>query len=408
MTAVTTQEAIGLLNTTTPIRICPLPSKTQSVVVKYRPNVSITCVVPPVEIVANILLRGRYSGKQVFKRVSVKSPTLMMHGTSFGAMVPGSSNLFDYQLWALDTDRDDDIFLKPYKFANVHTDGKICFGSVNAPKNLRQAFNFYWASGFNTDLSSEAFSTHTRVCPKVTHRYYNHTGCNCNGSQKEHSCSCSRKTFHKHSGCRCTTVAASTKCKGRCQETKIAENIRHCECCKAYQEHWLKVDLGQARKRDDVSSCGCVYRHKRGCSCGVNDCNCPCGCECCNDVCAHNKKCQCECCRGNCRCDCRCTRNTKLANFMKIYNEEILPKDPWRRGNDLVCGQKCWASSKSTEAVLVTGNKSLLKGIPKKYWRKDKDGNPLVIAAARKDGKVWIFESKNFTFSLPEKLVAIR
>jgi hypothetical protein len=56
--------------------------------------------------------------------------------------------------------------------------------------------------------------------------------------------------------------------------------------------------------------------------------------------------------------------------------------------------------------VLISNDRTLLNAIPKKFWRKDHHGNPLVIALANKsDTGVWEFESGGFLFQLASENV---
>jgi hypothetical protein len=50
-------------------------------------------------------------------------------------------------------------YVSPYRPANVHSDGKICWGHQPLPQNPKQALAAYWGSGFNRDLASQAANT---------------------------------------------------------------------------------------------------------------------------------------------------------------------------------------------------------------------------------------------------------
>jgi hypothetical protein len=50
-------------------------------------------------------------------------------------------------------------YISPYRPANVHSDGKICWGQQPLPQNPKQALAAYWGSGFNRDLASQAANT---------------------------------------------------------------------------------------------------------------------------------------------------------------------------------------------------------------------------------------------------------
>lgn len=64
----------------------------------------------------------------------------------------------------------------PYVLANVYEDGTICFGDVfdHCPKDLRQAWNYYWESPFNQENSSY-YGYHKNKCLGVNkHTYAGH------------------------------------------------------------------------------------------------------------------------------------------------------------------------------------------------------------------------------------------
>lgn len=407
MAATETLEDLGRikLRKDSRIYVCLLPSQANSVVVKYSPSIRISCVMPSFDLKASFQSRGKYSGKKVYKHITIQTPTLIM-GLDYGQIPVNFLNTRETgpsYLHALDTSRiDKDIYIKPFKIANVHGDGKVCFGGL-APKNLLQGFSYFWSSGFNQDLSSGDLSEHTKICEKVTHSNYEHKGCNCDGSLKAHTCRCSRKIFHQHRGCGCTAVMKSKACKGKCQD-HIEDKDRHraCVCCAALQEHTAKVFFGKARKRDVVNACGCTWRHIRTCSCGYNDCDCVCSCDCCNERCKHPKKCSCYCCRGKCSCPCRCSQMTKFACFIRNYTEKVLPDETWNLSTDTVCGDKYWAAPKGADGVLLTANKSLLAKVPKNFWRKDKNGDAFLVALANRseDKSAWNFESGGFKLCL--------
>jgi hypothetical protein len=64
----------------------------------------------------------------------------------------------------------------PYLLANVYEYGVICFGDVfdHCPKDLRQAWNYYWESPFNQE-NSEYYDYHKNKCVGVSqHTYAGH------------------------------------------------------------------------------------------------------------------------------------------------------------------------------------------------------------------------------------------
>jgi hypothetical protein len=49
--------------------------------------------------------------------------------------------------------------ISPYRPANVHSNGNICWGGQPLPHSPRQALAAYWGSGFNTDLAAQKANT---------------------------------------------------------------------------------------------------------------------------------------------------------------------------------------------------------------------------------------------------------
>jgi len=94
-----------------------------------------------------------------------------------------------------------------------------------------------------------------------------------------------------------------------------------------------------------------------------------------------------------------------VKEFVKKYEEKIFARQDWVDYTNLICGSKFWASPTSSDAVLVTANKILLKQIPKKYWRR-RNGIPIFIGKATKLKKSWSFNSGTVKFLLPHANVA--
>jgi hypothetical protein len=89
---------------------------------------------------------------------------------------------------------------------------------------------------------------------------------------------------------------------------------------------------------------------------------------------------------------------------LESYNITIT-NERWQDYTSTFCGTKYWAAPTSADGVLVCNNKNLLAKIPRQYWRKDKNGQPLIICLAKKIGTNWKFESGGYSFSLQEKYV---
>jgi len=98
---------------------------------------------------------------------------------------------------------------------------------------------------------------------------------------------------------------------------------------------------------------------------------------------------------------------TKFACFIQNYTDKVLPEQSWRLATSVICGTKYWAAPRGANGVLLTANKALLSKVPKKFWRKDKNGDAFLVALANRseDRESWIFESKGFSFVLKARNV---
>lgn len=378
-----------------------LPTGTTAIVVSYSPNVILSCAVMPNEFDIE------YSVVGVAKkdRLRVKTPHLFM-GLAYNdvpfSTYPSVKN--QCNLWALNIDRTDGIYVKPYRLANVWETGGVCFGNL-APVSLRQAFNYYWTSLFNDDIPVP------HICKNKKHSYEWHNGCLCDESAKNHECDCLKVTFHKHAGCGCITVKKSIKCS----KNKKCLNASQCICCLAIEklhkqnpkEKRKAVALRVLAPGETFPYCGCSWRHLRHCPCKKNKCLCKCECLCCNKKCNH-QECECSCCRNTCACPCKCSKKQRLLQQFTSYNEDIFNFGRWENATKLVCGDKYWASPKGAEGVLISRNRALLNVIPRKFWRSSKIFGPMVIALANRNSRGWYFESGSFTFYIDYKNVANR
>jgi len=393
----------------TNIFVSLLPTGVKNILVKYSPEVLVSCIIPPKDFHIQYSSVKSYSSSKKHN-LELASPALIMscgYGDIPAARTHKAINS-GYTLWALDTTRDDGIYVKPYKLANVWDQGKICFGDLT-PNSLRQAFNYYWTSGFNDDIKIPHI-----FCLNKKHKYEFHSGCVCDESQKKHICDCSRKTFHNHYGCGCTTVAKSKNCKGSCKE-------KDCSCCKAIRTYQKKNKKnGMSDKKISklaviklehgklYPGCNCSWRHKRHCSCAKTSCGCVCDCDCCNKHCEHGS-CECKCCRNVCKCKCNCSKVEKLKQHLTTYHQTKLPLQKWKNRTAFFCGEKYWAAPEGAEGVLVSNDRRLLTAIPQQFWRRDRDGRPLVIALGHRQGiRGWEFRSGSYSFYLDHRNVVFK
>lgn len=420
-TKIPEKNELGEIKIPSQVYVSLIPTAANSVLVKYDPEIQVSCVIPPREyqIIFNIKRQ-----KNTKSSINIKAPSLIMSCGYGDVPTPTTYKTVahGYGLYAIDELRKKEIWAKPYLLANVWDKGQICFGTL-IPGSLRQAFNYYWGSGFNADLLR---SPH--VCDKKVHYYYYHRGCQCL-KQQTHQCSCKLEFSHAHYGCGCYTVAKSKKCKGTCGEEKPLAKNKDCACCVAISSLTEKVvknnpkltktKLAALIKNPPVFSpdgsisneqlktypyCLCLPRHKKTCDCRMRRCKCPCVCPCCTKKCNHSV-CNCNCCVNKCQCQCQCSDMQRLSMHLENYNESLMKDQKWSNFTGIFCGIKYWASPKGGDGVLVSNNKHLLNAIPREFWRKDRLDQPLVICLANKRDNLWHFESGGYTFSINENFV---
>ena len=89
-----------------------------------------------------------------------------------------------------------------------------------------------------------------------------------------------------------------------------------------------------------------------------------------------------------------------LEDYVKLYHNEGIAYQGWDDYTSRVCGKKFWASPSGAEGVLITSCNHLLKKIPYKYWRRNHQGYPMIIALATQKDNHWEFTSGGFKFCL--------
>lgn len=397
-----TVEDLGLISSDL-IYVNLLPSSTTSIIVKYQPGIQVSCVLSPKEHTINFG-NTRRSSKT---KIKIDAPTLIMSCSYSNIAHIGAPTFGTYYLNSLNTEKNNRVFAKAFQLANIYQDGRICFGTLK-PQSMRIAFNYYWTSNFNAELFR-----YPHRCRKQVHGYRGHIGCECTDDIEHVACNCPRITFHNHIGCGCTSVTNSVKCRGKCDENT-------CVCCQAInrvlQEKASQVGKTVSTLRRKKANCivenepfpycGCDWRHKRGCACKKGICNCECKCPCCLETC-NCPECKCRCCLETCNCPCRCNPSKMFEHHLKYYCEET-KKDEWEDKTAFICGKKYWGSPKGAEGIIISKNRKLLRSIPKKYWRKSYTDEPIIIALANKVDREWHFESGNYKFRIPERLVLAR
>lgn len=94
-----------------------------------------------------------------------------------------------------------------------------------------------------------------------------------------------------------------------------------------------------------------------------------------------------------------------VEEFIQEYHENGIDQQDWEDLTEQICGNKFWASPEGGDALLVCSGKHLLRKIPNKFWRKDHNGYPFIVALGHKKDHHWEFVSGGFKFSLDKGFV---
>jgi len=112
--------------------------------------------------------------------------------------------------------------------------------------------------------------------------------------------------------------------------------------------------------------------------------------------------CRCECCINECGCQCQCDLNAGFFDYLKNYYSVVTTKKTTAK-TKYFCGDKYFACPKPTNFIFMSNNKSLLKKIPEKHWRKDGQGATVIIGVAEiKDETHWRVDLGSTSFSIPK------
>lgn len=96
-----------------------------------------------------------------------------------------------------------------------------------------------------------------------------------------------------------------------------------------------------------------------------------------------------------------------LPDYINEYHAKGLAHQKWDDLTDNICQGNFWASPEGADGLLICGNKHLLGKIPFKFWRKNRDGYPFIIALAFKHDDHWEFRSGGFEFCLDKGFVTL-
>lgn len=369
-----------------------LPSEASRVIVQYDPDFRITCLIPTKERDIVIDYPDRTGRRQDLRR-KIKSPWLLLSQVTYTSKMPDTAQIMYaqaadptcpcdrcrevckqtmeilnhglfcgcsyccetsvralrvkvvYHLFAVDTERNDDIIAQPYRLANIYEDGKICFkknnGTIYSPQNMRQAHGTFWTHKFDNDFNW----TVQHTCDQKIHGFR----------------SCLLRLPKRH---RCDTVA------------------HHRHAC-----------FGDDFDMDN-DRCVCCYD---GCTCAKT---CPCcGTGTCN--CSENwaKTCSCSCCQNVCRCPCGCDLGQDFANMLANYQPN---PEKWENYTKFICGERFISSPKNVTGVFVSQNPELLSEIPSKLLCRGRSlgAGPAIVGFATLNQDGWEVDLGDLTFSL--------
>lgn len=124
-----------------------MPSECVAVTVCYKPTWVVSAVIPPME---RTIIAGASSGNTTGK-AKLKTPTLLWLHKNALSKTPSISEPSNIHLFAVKNENKQ-LVMAPYRLANVHEDGEVCWGNNKQPANLRAAHSFYFTSPFSSDL----------------------------------------------------------------------------------------------------------------------------------------------------------------------------------------------------------------------------------------------------------------
>ena len=99
------------------------------------------------------------------------------------------------------------------------------------------------------------------------------------------------------------------------------------------------------------------------------------------------------------------TGSNDLKTYSKNYHKTIFLDQPWEDFTPFICGRKFWAAPRGGDALLFSNDPWILGKIPKKFWRRNTDGYPFVVALANLEDDYYEIDGGLYTFKLPAKNV---
>jgi len=148
------------LGVNTKVFVLGLPSKTESVIVKYDTGddeeweedeiaFRVSCVVPPAKHL--ITTEDDYCE---YKDLKVTTPyqIICIDYCDIPIYKKAQAVVCSHWHFALNMAFKNKIRIKPYLMANTFPNGEICFGDYMLPVDLKQTYTQFWSSTFNDEL----------------------------------------------------------------------------------------------------------------------------------------------------------------------------------------------------------------------------------------------------------------
>lgn len=149
-----TVKNLGILkNFDKKLFVSSLPKDTTSVVVRPENGIRISAVIPPQKLKIRVVKFSDGFYKKTV-RCNITTPNILISIKYVDVPVFGHVPVFNSHLFAMDISSTEKIMLTPYKISNVMEGGEICWGDLAQPSNLKLAFNSYFGSQFNQDLTN--------------------------------------------------------------------------------------------------------------------------------------------------------------------------------------------------------------------------------------------------------------
>lgn len=150
-----TPKDLGTLKLKQAERVILLPTDAKGVIVNYS-NQSLLRVTCSFDETSHKVKVGNG------RNFTIKTPPLLFSAQYVDTPTSKANNLQGFSIFGYYPKARKYVWAAPYNLANVHANGRICFGTLH-PKDLRAAYNLFWEAGFNNHLNHYASTIARRV-----------------------------------------------------------------------------------------------------------------------------------------------------------------------------------------------------------------------------------------------------